>query len=110
MLGANIPEALIQSDVRIGPENNPAAVLTPFGRTLLGEITSGRATGNKRTAVNHTSIENDVGKHKTVEAFWKTDSYPIFEKNTALSIEDEIAYNRMESCTQFVEENIKLHC
>ena len=34
LLGANIPEALTQSDVRIGSENNPTAVLTPFGRFL----------------------------------------------------------------------------
>ena len=35
LLGANIPEALIQSDVRIGSENNRTAVLTPFEWTLL---------------------------------------------------------------------------
>ena len=103
LLGAKIPEALIQSDVRIGSENNPTAVLTPFGWTLLGGIISGRKTGNKRTAANHTSIQNDIGMRKTVEAFWKTDSYPFYERNTALSIEDGIAYNRMESCTQLVD-------
>ena len=41
--------------------------------------------------------------HKTVEAFCKTDSYPIYERNAALSIEDELACNQMESCTQFLD-------
>ena len=41
--------------------------------------------------------------HKTVEALWKMDSYPIYERNTALSIEDKIAYNQMESCKHLVD-------
>ena len=76
LIGANVPETLITLEVRRGSETQPLAIRTALGWTLLG---SNSDTINQNelcttAKVNLVSI-SDENLHRSVEEFWRTESF-----------------------------------
>ena len=66
LIGANVPETLIPTDVRRRLESQPSAVKTVFGWTLFGVRKNVRI--NAQIALLQASTNRDF--HSSVEQFW----------------------------------------
>ena len=89
LLGTNIQEAFIPLEVRKGKSNEPLAIKTCIGWSILGG-TSNRQT-DERFNLNHISGE-DVNLERQVEEFWKSESYGTEKpEGKSMSVEDHEA-------------------
>ncbi|XP_028413990.1 uncharacterized protein LOC114536852 [Dendronephthya gigantea] len=110
LIGANIPEALIALEVRRGPENQPLAIRTALGWTLLGSKAEFKERNEHFTAanVNFVSI-SDENLHRRVEEFWRTESFGCsFEGKIPQSMEDQNAIRTLEATTKYTGERYEV--
>lgn len=78
LLGANVIEAIVQREVRLGPPGQPAAILTAFGWTLAGSIKSFINPESLHVMHVHRVQSSDEMLEKRVEQWWRTDSFGGF--------------------------------
>ena len=105
LIGADVPEALIPKEVRIGEPKQPIAVLTPFGWAIMGPLRSNRkALEVSPISVNHIRISPEANLEQQVHKFWSTESFGT-EINETLprSIEDRQALNLLEETIKLKE-------
>ena len=72
LIGKNAPEAFIQSEVRKGLPNEPYAIKTALGCSLLGNITNKNETNNtnSKLPINHLDVTTrDEALHQLVKSF-----------------------------------------
>ena len=95
LIGISTPEAHLQEDIRRGSKEQPIAVRTPLGWSLIG----GKLYDQVEAKVNFTFACNDL-LGRQVEQFWKTESLGIvYTDKTSLSIEDRRAMSIPDSTT-----------
>ena len=77
LIGANAPKAFIQSKVRKGLPNEPYAIKTALGWSLLGNITNKNETNtNSKLSINCLDITTrNKALHQLVRNFWETEDY-----------------------------------
>ena len=68
LIGADVPTAHLQVEVREGSHNQPLAINTPFGWTLFGTSPS---SGSKRRSMQSTCTTVSKAIHPVVEKFWQ---------------------------------------
>ena len=76
LISTNAPEAFIQSYVRKGLPNEPYAIKTASGWSLLGNIASKNETNNanSKLSINRLDITTrDEMLHLLVKNFWETE-------------------------------------
>ena len=104
LIGANAPDAFLQVDLRKGQPNEPYALKTMLGWSLLGNITKNE--GNKvdtRYCINHFENIRKTMKmmHQIVKRFWETeDCFNVDSRETAMSIEDKECLRVLEAETK----------
>ncbi|XP_043225032.1 uncharacterized protein LOC122383037 isoform X1 [Amphibalanus amphitrite] len=91
LLGANVIEAVIQQEVRIGRPGQPVAVRTAFGWTLTGTV-KGLVPGPLRHVmfIRKAPVEHDLTS--AIEDWWKTESFGVkIHQPLARSVEEDRA-------------------
>ena len=104
LLGANVIEAVLQQEARIGRPGQPVAVKTAFGWTLTGTV-KGLVPGRLRQVmfVSKGPVEQDLTD--AVEDWWKTESFGVkVEQACARSLDESRAEEIMKDTTSLVEE------
>ena len=100
LIGINAPKEYIQTDFREGRENQPIAVCTRLGWSILG--TTSRSESDEIQAKVHFIVQRDQQLHQQIEQFWKTESFGvIYNDNKATSVEDSICGLKSTSLTLF---------
>ncbi|XP_064646267.1 uncharacterized protein LOC135499453 [Lineus longissimus] len=74
LIGMDQPEAHIQLEIRRGRENQPIAVRTCLGWTLMGVGACHEDADN--ACVNNLTV-NDATLHQMMERFWSTESFGV---------------------------------
>ena len=106
LIGANVPEAHLQIESRVGAPNEPIAVKTKLGWTLIG--IGKDVTDTSLVNVNLIARENEQ-LHTQVEQFWRTESFGVVHDiRRGESPEDHIAQNMLEENTKFVNGHYKV--
>ena len=107
LIGVNTPEAFIQSEVRKGLPNEPCAIKTALGWSLLGNITSKNETNNanSKLSINRFDITNrDEMLYRLVKNDWETEEYlSTNSREIAMSHEDKQCLNSLVEETKLVE-------
>ena len=101
LIGANVPKAHLQIEVKEGQSDEPVAIQTQLGWCVMGPMPQ-KSRSQQDAFVNF--ITADEKLNQQVERFWQTESFGItskFKKPT--SIEDLKAQERLETDTRFVD-------
>ena len=100
VIGADVPEAFIQLDIKRGQQGQPLAIQTPFGWAIFGSSKS-QENDTKKFAVNttFTSELNDA-----VKKLWEFDSKIEHQSNEGdLSQNDKRCIEKLEQDTKLVD-------
>lgn len=112
VIGANLPEAILATEIRKGPPGRPLGVKTPLGWTIMGVADSSQKRGKITTSANITNVarsESDDLLHLLVESFFKTESVvSIFKGKPALSVEDKRAQQTLDEKTKLVNNHYQV--
>ena len=103
LLGANVLEAILQEEARVGGSGQPVAVKTAFGWTLTGTI-RGLVPGRHREVmfIRKSSVDHELTT--AVEEWWTTESFGVkVNHQTAKSQNDARAHKIMEDTTRLVD-------
>ena len=107
LIRANAPEAFIQSEVTKGLPNEPYAIKTALGWSLLGNITNKNETNNtnSKLSINRLDITTrDETLHQLVKNFWETEDYlSINSREVAMSQEGKRCLSSLIEETKLVE-------
>lgn len=108
LLGANVIEAVIQQEVRVGQPGQPIAVRTAFGWALTG-LMSELAPEVSRQAMfirKESTCREEGELDAMLRDWWSTESFGTkYEKTVIQSIEDERAQQILEKTTTKVTSN-----
>ena len=102
LIGLNVPEAHLQLDSISGQPDQPFAIRTCLGWSLMG--VAARAKGQEQQArVNLTlSLHRTLGEQ--IESFWRTESFGCAHKDMSTSsIEDRRAMVQLDTTTRLVD-------
>ncbi|XP_043230776.1 uncharacterized protein LOC122386061 [Amphibalanus amphitrite] len=75
LLGANVLEAVLQREAKVGRAGEPVAVRTAFGWTLTGTIAGFVPPQTREVMFIHRADTEDRHLGECVEEWWKTDSF-----------------------------------
>jgi hypothetical protein len=101
LIGANVPRAHMQLEVREGGANEPVAIRTCLGWCVMG-VAAPDPTSNNSACVNLTLTEEDLSRQ--VERFWQTESFGVRANlEQPRSVEDQRALQVMDEKTRFIE-------
>ncbi|XP_071111155.1 uncharacterized protein [Haliotis cracherodii] len=104
LIGVDVPEAHLQLDMIQGLENQPVAVKTLLGWTVMGIAHSDDELYHETQARINLTITRDQHLSDQLEDFWKTESFGISHNKTKpYSTEDEKAQYILETTTQLIE-------
>ena len=112
LIGADVPSAIIATEVREGPKNTPYAVLTKLGWTLFG-VAKGCSLSDKMVlSTNHIRISNEKCLDELVQSFWSKESYgtshklpypmSMVERKIAVSMEESTAMKGNKYCVKML--------
>ena len=100
LIGADLPPALLATEVKIGKQGQPYATKTPFGWALIGVLEQ-PSTNIEISRSYQIRIDNDQKLHKQVEQFWETETFGTkFNYKGSLSIQDQRALEILDSETK----------
>ena len=100
LLGANVLEAVLQQEARVGGPGQPAAVKTAFGWTLTGTI-RGLVPGRCREVMFIRKGSEDSELSAAVKEWWTTETFGVkVNQQTAKSQQDERAERIMRETTK----------
>ena len=103
LLGANVMEAILQEEARVGGPGQPVAIKTAFGWTLTGTI-RGLVPGRHREVMFIWKGEMDKELTAAVEEWWTTESFGVqVNRQSVKSQEDARAEMIMEDTTKLVD-------
>ena len=109
LLGANVVEAVIQHEVRVGQPGQPIAVRTAFGWALTGLMSElVPETSRQVMYVRKDSIspEADMKLDEMMKGLWTTESFGTkYEKPVSQSMEDQRAQEILEKTTNKLNDN-----
>jgi hypothetical protein len=101
LIGANVPKAHLQLNVREGSVNEPVAIQTHLGWCLMGP--SSLEVRDSRQAHVNNLISFEEQLNTQVEKFWKTESFGVTASICKpISVQDRKALVTLESETRFV--------
>ena len=104
LLGANVIEAIIQREVRVGQSGQPVAIKSHFGWALCGKISSLVPAANQHVMHVHRSTSRDEELNNIVQDWWKTESFGSKHSETKPSSqEDRRAERILEDATKLTE-------
>ena len=96
LLGANVLEAVIQREVRVGRPGQPVAIRTAFGWTLTGAV-SDLVSGASKEVMLIERVDPEEQLMETVQHWWTTESFGTkFAVDGRRSKEDELAQKLLE--------------
>ena len=99
LLGANVVEAVLQQDVRVGRSGQPEALRTAFGWTLTGSV-NGLPRGARRVMYVH-NASADEESNTLLQEWWTTEAFGTkFDYNQPISQEAKRAIEIMEKSTR----------
>ncbi|XP_043226749.1 uncharacterized protein LOC122383931 [Amphibalanus amphitrite] len=103
LLGANVSEAVIQQEVRVGQPGQPIAVRTAFGWTLTGAVSDlhpGKHGRTRRAMFIQKGSAADEELDNMLKDWWTTESFGAkYERSVSQSKEDRRAQELLESTT-----------
>ena len=101
LLGTNIQEAFVPLDVRKGNRNEPLAIKSCLGWSILGGFSN--LQSHSQGQVNLISSE-DVSLNDQLEEFWKIESYGTARSETKpLSVEDRRALKLIDNSISLLD-------
>ena len=74
VIGADVPEAFVQLDIRNGKEDQPLAIWTLFGWKIFGSSKRCSPKETKTVAINTTMLSCELELYENVKKFWEFDS------------------------------------
>ena len=96
LLGANVLEAVLQKEVRVGDVGQPVAIRTAFGWTITGSVTDFiPETTREVMCIEHT--DGDEQLVEIIRQWWATESFGTLSGADNSSREDTIAQALLES-------------
>ena len=96
LLGANVLEAVIQREVRVGRPGQPVAIRTAFGWTLTGAV-SDLVSGASKEVMLIERVDPEEQLMETIKQWWTTESLgKKFTIDGRRSKEDELAQKMLE--------------
>ena len=103
LIGADIPEAFHQLDIKSGGKREPIMIKTPFGWAVFGSKCVCKSKFNQ-TSVNCLSISSEEDFNNTLRSFWKMDSDIIkVSDEERLSQDGKNCLAHLESMTVYKE-------
>ena len=101
LIGTNIQEAFIPLEVRKGRPNEPFAIRSCLGWSILGGSAS---TGSRRQFNLHHASSEDVSLNRQLEEFWRIESNgTVKETLGSMSVEDRKALKIIENTISKVD-------
>jgi hypothetical protein len=98
LIGTNIPEAFIPLEVKKGMPNEPLAIKSCLGWSVLGNCNMSSGSSKSRAQLNHVLIQEELSLDKQLEHFWMTESYGSTKvESKPMSVEDQYAQRVIES-------------
>ena len=104
LLGANVLEAILQREVRVGQPGQPVAIRSHFGWALCGKISGLVPPSGQHVMHVHrcTSPEQDL--NEMVQNWWSTESFGTTHSETKpTSHEDRRALQMLDQSTKLVD-------
>jgi hypothetical protein len=102
LIGANVPKAHLQVDVREGDPHQPVAIQTPLGWCIMG-TSSPSSDSDRSVHVNFLSATDD-SLHHQVERFWQTEAFGVaYNFKDSRSVEDQRSIKKLDEGTCFVQ-------
>ena len=99
LLGANVVEAVLHQDVRVGRSGQPVALRTAFGWTLTGSV-NGLPRGARQVMYVH-NASADEESNVLLQEWWTTEAFGTkFDYTQPISQEDKRAIEIMENSTR----------
>ena len=106
LIGADVPDVLISSDVRKGGAGLPYASKTPLGWTLVG-VYEGKPTTSSFFVVGHTrpkECDSNDELSTLVKQFWETEAFGTkFNFESSMSINDKKNLKTLDEETTFTD-------
>ena len=103
LLGANVIEAVLQEEARVGRPGQPVAIKTAFGWTLTGTI-RGLVPGGHREVMFIRKSAEDQELTASVQDWWTTESFGVrVNRQSVKSQEDARAERIMEDTTKLID-------
>ena len=104
LLGANVLEAILQREVRIGQSGQPVAIRSHFGWALCGKISGLIPVEDQHVMHLHRCTSPEDELNELLQNWWKTDSFGTTHSDTKpISQEDRRAVKLMEESTKLVD-------
>ena len=102
LLGANVLEAILQREVRVGRPGQPAAIRTYFGWCLTGSVAQLLPVGSREVLHVARRGESEEELQTLVRDFWSTEAFGTkYDMKQPRSHEDRLAVEMMESTTKW---------
>jgi hypothetical protein len=97
LIGANVPRAHFQLELRHGQEHEPVAIHTPLGWCIMG------GSSHDVDATVNLMMSEDADLHKSIEQFWSTESFGVtVNLKHPASLEDQRALEILNTNTRLV--------
>ena len=101
LLGANVLEAILQREARVGKPGQPAAIRTYFGWCLTGSVAQLLPVGSREVMHVARRCEDEDELQTLVRDFWSTEAFDTkYDMKQPRSYEDRLAEEMMESTTK----------
>ncbi|XP_043199298.1 uncharacterized protein LOC122369009 isoform X1 [Amphibalanus amphitrite] len=102
LLGANVLEAILQREARVGGPGQPAAIRTYFGWCLTGSVAQLLPVGSREVLHVAHRCEGEEKLQALVRDFWSTEAFGTrYNMKQPRSHEDRLAEEMMESTTKW---------
>jgi hypothetical protein len=111
LIGADTKGAMMQLEVRPGPDDLPMAVHTPLGWTIMGtaEVPTPVESEGSVSLSTHLVTMTDYELDKQVERFWTTESFGCTHNHTEpISIQDGEALKILDSTVRIVDNHYEV--
>ncbi|XP_074659583.1 uncharacterized protein LOC141912256 [Tubulanus polymorphus] len=108
LLGANVPRAHIQLEVREGTSNQPLAIRTRLGWCLFGNMSNDLCDVHVHSIVSECSLVDENSLSRQIENFWSTESFGVTYPDKIGSVEDQRALKILEETTQLVGDHYQV--
>ena len=101
LLGANVIEAILQREVRVGRPGQPVAIKTHFGWALTGTIAGIVPTAQQHVMHVHRCTSQEDELNELLQDWWRTDSFGASHTmNKESSHDDRRAIRMLEETTR----------
>ena len=104
LIGANVVEAVLYNDVRVGQSGQPVALRTAFGWTLTGSVSGLPGSSRRVMFVAAENTSKDDESNLLLQRWWTTEAFGTkFNFNQPISQEDKRSINIMETSTRKID-------